>query len=157
MNVEYMKTPLGTIRIQEQEGKLTGIHLLTDGEPEGVEQPSEITREAAKQLLEYFRGKRTEFDLPLDFSKGSPFMREVWKQMAQIPYGKTISYGKLAEKAGNKKACRACGTAVGRNPFIIVVPCHRVIKGDGSIGGFAPGVDKKRILMNVEGIELCRK
>lgn len=157
MNVEYMKTPLGTLRIQEQEGKLTGIHLLTDGESKGVEQPSELTREAAKQLLEYFRGKRTEFDLPLDFSKGSPFMREVWKQMAQIPYGKTISYGELAEKAGNKKACRACGTAVGRNPFIIVVPCHRVIKGDGSIGGFAPGVDKKRILMNVEGIELCRK
>ena len=77
--------------------------------------------------------------------------------MAQIPYGRTVSYGELAAKAGSKKACRACGTAVGRNPFIIVVPCHRVIKGDGSIGGFAPGVDKKRILLNVEGIEICRK
>lgn len=157
MSVEYMKTPLGVLRIQEEEGKLTGIHLLTDGEPEGMESPSEVTKEAARQLLEYFDGKRTEFDLPLDFSQGSSFRQKVWKEMAQIPYGRTVSYGELAAKAGSKKACRACGTAVGRNPFIIVVPCHRVIKGDGSIGGFAPGVDKKRILLNVEGIEICRK
>ena len=98
MNVEYMKTPLGVLRIQEEEGKLTGIHLLTDGEPEGMESPSDVTKEAARQLSEYFDGKRTEFDLPLDFSQGSSFRQKVWKEMAQIPYGRTVSYGELAAK-----------------------------------------------------------
>jgi methylated-DNA-[protein]-cysteine S-methyltransferase len=105
--------------------------------------------EAIRQLREYFAGKRTGFDLPLA-PKGTDFQRAVWRQLQEIPYGETISYGELARRVGNPKAARAVGSANGSNPLPIVIPCHRVIAGDGSIGGFGGGLPTKEILLALE-------
>jgi methylated-DNA-[protein]-cysteine S-methyltransferase len=97
--------------------------------------PRGALADAIQQLREYFSGKRQTFDLPLA-PAGTPFQRSVWRRLEQIPYGKTISYAELAERTGKPKASRAVGQANGRNPLPIVIPCHRVIAADGSLGGF---------------------
>lgn len=108
-----------------------------------------IADRAAMQLEEYFAGSRTEFDLPLD-PQGTPFQLDVWKVLGGIPYGTTISYGEQARRLGDARKARAVGAANGRNPIGIIVPCHRVIGGDGSLTGFAAGVDTKRALLEHE-------
>jgi len=108
-----------------------------------------VLKKAVTQLSDYLDGRRTEFSLPLHF-EGTDFQRKVWKQLLAIPFGKTISYSDLAKRAGNPKAMRAAGSANGKNPFCIVVPCHRVIAKDGTIGGYAGGLARKRKLLAVE-------
>lgn len=159
MNRDYLKTPIGVLRIETENDKIREIYLLRDGEHITDEPCAKdpLIDEAKRQLTEYFEGKRTIFNLELDFGAGSEFQQRVWKTLTEIPYGETMSYGQVAEAAGSPKGARACGNAVGANPFLIVVPCHRVIKGDGTIGGFSSGLDKKKILFGVEGIDLCRK
>jgi methylated-DNA-[protein]-cysteine S-methyltransferase len=105
--------------------------------------------EAAIQLKEYFAGERKKFDLDLNFS-GTVFQNRVWKALAQIPFGKTVAYKDIAKKIKNPKAVRAVGTANGKNPFCIIVPCHRVIAADGSIGGYGGGIPIKRKLLEIE-------
>lgn len=102
-----------------------------------------------EQLNEYFQGKRKTFDLPLDM-KGTEFQKQVWNELMKIPFGETVSYKTVAEKIKNNKAVRAVGTANGRNPICIIVPCHRVISADGSIGGYAGGIDVKKQLLALE-------
>ena len=102
-----------------------------------------------KQLAEYFSGRRTSFTVPLDL-RGTEFQIESWKALEQIPYGKTISYGEQAQSIGNPKACRAVGSANGKNPIPIIVPCHRVVSADGSLGGYALGLKMKKQLLNLE-------
>ena len=102
-----------------------------------------------KQLTEYFSGKRTSFTVPLDL-RGTEFQIESWKALGRIPYGTTISYGEQAQSIGNPKACRAVGSANGKNPIPIIVPCHRVVSADGSLGGYALGLKMKRQLLNLE-------
>lgn len=102
------------------------------------------------QLVEYFNGKRKEFNIPLDIS-GSEFQMKVWKALQKIPYGKTISYKILSENIGDLKAIRAVGKANGSNPVPIIIPCHRVINSDGSLGGFSCGIEIKEILLSLEG------
>src|ERR1700688_3149557 len=102
-----------------------------------------------RQLREYFAGKRTEFSLPLA-PEGTAFQRSVWRQLQAIPYGETISYGELARRVGNPKASRAVGSANGANPLPIVIPCHRVIAGDGTLGGFGGGLPTKQTLLALE-------
>jgi methylated-DNA-[protein]-cysteine S-methyltransferase len=106
---------------------------------------------AAEQLEEYFAGRRRDFDLPLD-PAGTPFRRRVWSQMQRIPFGRTVSYGTLADRLGT--AARAVGGACGANPIPILIPCHRVLAGDGRIGGYSGGggVDTKRFLLALEGV-----
>lgn len=158
MNTDYMETPLGILRITAENGKIKEIHSMRKDEPRSETTCRDwIIEEAEKQLSEYFDGKRRNFELKLDFSSGSEFQQKIWKVLSEIPYGKTLSYGQVARLAGNPKGSRACGNAVGANPFLIVIPCHRVIKGDGSIGGFGAGIEKKKILFGIEGIELCKK
>jgi methylated-DNA-[protein]-cysteine S-methyltransferase len=94
---------------------------------------------------------RTRFDVPVVFD-GTEFQCLVWKALQNIPSGKTVSYGSLAEAIGRPKAVRAVGTAVGRNPLCIVVPCHRVLAGDGSLGGYVAGLDRKQHLLALEGV-----
>jgi methylated-DNA-[protein]-cysteine S-methyltransferase len=106
--------------------------------------------EAATQLDEYFAGERTSFDLALD-PQGTPFQRRVWFALADIPYGKTTSYAELARRVGSPKAFRAVGQANGKNPLAIILPCHRVINSDGSIGGYGGGLPMKRQLLALEG------
>jgi len=110
----------------------------------------EILRETRRQLDEYFRRERRQFDLPLA-PRGTVFQREVWQMLATIPYGATISYAQLATQVGRPKAMRAVGAANGRNPLPIVLPCHRVIGADGSLTGFGGGLPTKRALLQLEG------
>lgn len=107
-------------------------------------------REPREQLLAYFRGERTTFDLPLH-PVGTPFQVQVWRTLASIPFGATWSYGELAKRIGLPKAMRAVGAANGRNPLPIVLPCHRVIGADGSLTGFGGGLPLKRYLLEHEG------
>ena len=131
------------------------IRLYLDNQDRGIlqsrnfEYHSDFLHEVYHQLNEYFAGKRKIFDLPVD-GKGTAFQKAVWRELQKIPYGETRSYEDIAVAIGNKKAVRAIGQANGRNPIMIVVPCHRVIRKNGDISGFACGVEAKRYLLNLE-------
>lgn len=104
---------------------------------------------AKRQLAEYFARRRREFELPLD-PQGTPFQRAVWKAIAAVAYGETISYKELARRAGHPGAVRAVAAATGRNPLGIIVPCHRIVGADGSLTGYAGGLARKRALLALE-------
>ena len=108
------------------------------------------TTEAQAQLAAYFAGERRQFSLPLDLSNGTAFQRSVWRALLEIPCGVTISYSGLSQQIGRPSAVRAVAAAVGRNPLSIVVPCHRVLSSNGSLTGYAGGVDRKAALLNLE-------
>ena len=129
-----------------------GIRRLGFGEPtipKGASEPSALLAEAARQLDEYFSGRRRQFDLPLDLV-GTEFQQRVWKIVAAIPYGETVSYGKIAEELGDPRRRRAVGAAVGANPIPIIIPCHRVIGADGSLVGYGGGLRMKVWLLRHE-------
>lgn len=108
-----------------------------------------ILNQAETQLHEYLVGKRENFDIPLDL-QGSEFQKKVWRQLTKIPYGTTCSYKDIAKAIHNEKASRAVGTANGKNPLCVVVPCHRVISSDGSLGGYSGGIKIKKMLLELE-------
>jgi methylated-DNA-[protein]-cysteine S-methyltransferase len=128
---------------------LTGVLFDAEVDPSWSTEPCAVLDRAAAQLGEYFAGDRTEFDLPLE-PAGTPFQRSTWLALREIPYAETINYGQLALRVGNPKASRAVGLANGRNPISIVVPCHRVIGADGSLTGYGGGLDRKRLLLDLE-------
>lgn len=103
-----------------------------------------------RQLAEYFAGARTAFDLPLA-PRGSGFQQRIWHEIARVPYGRTISYGELARRAGAPGRARAAGAATGRNPVGVVIPCHRIVGADGGLAGYAGGLERKRRLLELEG------
>lgn len=111
-----------------------------------------VLNPAAQQLLQYFAGERTAFDLPLDLGCGTPFQQSVWESLLGIAYGATCTYGAIGRAIGNPKAVRAVGAAVGRNPISIIVPCHRVMGSDGSLTGYAGGVERKLAMLELEGV-----
>ncbi|MBN8554348.1 MAG: methylated-DNA--[protein]-cysteine S-methyltransferase [Deltaproteobacteria bacterium] len=115
-----------------------------------------ILSKVVKQLNEYFEGRRTNFDIPLSI-EGTSFQKNVWRQLRAIPYGKTLAYKDIAKKIKNEKAVRAVGTANGRNSIAIVIPCHRVIAADGTMGGFGGGLINKAKLLHLEKIALKAK
>jgi len=104
---------------------------------------------AAGQLEEYFAGKRKKFNVPFDLS-GTAFQKQVWQELFKIPFCRTVSYKDVAQRIRNPKAHRAVGSAIGRNPVGIIIPCHRVIASDGSIGGYSGGIEKKKRLLKLE-------
>ncbi len=106
---------------------------------------------ARRQLLEYLAGKRDTFDVPLDLSRGTPFRRKVWGVLQRVPYGKLRSYQWIADRVGGRRYARAVGNAVGANPLPIVIPCHRIVAQDSSLGGFSCGLPMKRKLLTLEG------
>jgi len=108
----------------------------------------------AQQLTEYFAGERTQFDLEIA-PQGTPFQQRVWRALQSIPYGAVVSYGEVAQRIGMPKAARAIGQANGANPTPIVVPCHRVIAADGTIGGFSSGLATKRQLLAIERVRIA--
>ena len=116
---------------------------------EAVAVVDELIEETGRQLVEYFGGSRTAFDLPLD-PVGTEFQQRAWKVLREIPYGETVSYGTQARRLGDVGLARAVGAANGRNPISIIVPCHRVIGSTGSLTGFAAGIDTKRFLLDHE-------
>ncbi len=106
--------------------------------------------ETARQLEEYFAGRRREFDLPLDLRLAHGFRRHVLDELRDVGYGTTVSYSELAQAAGNPRAVRAVGSACATNPIPIVIPCHRVLRSDGSLGGYGGGLHVKRALLDLE-------
>lgn len=147
MQTVFINTPLGTAKIKGDENGVSVISILQEGEISKVI-PVEL-KDAVKQLQEYFDGKRTTFNFPIN-PKGTDFQQKVWKALLEIPYGKTTSYMDLSKKLGDVKAIRAVASANGKNPLWIVVPCHRVIGSDGSLTGYAGGLWRKKWLLEHE-------
>ena len=115
--------------------------------------PSKLTREM-REMENYFSGRCREFRVPIDLRWVTPFQKNVLDATAGIPFGEVVSYSDIARRIGNPAARRAVGRALGRNPVAIIIPCHRVVAADGSIGGYTGGLDIKRELMRIEGISL---
>jgi len=150
-----VRTPVGKLKLISTESALVAL-LWENDDPKRVrlgpafEDPErEILRDAERQLMEYFSGKRRSFDLKLEF-RGTDFQKTVWTELLNIPFGETRTYSEIAVAVGRPKAVRAVGAANGRNPISIVAPCHRVIGKDGSLTGFAGGLDAKECLLGLE-------
>lgn len=139
-------TPIGNIKIEEQDEKITGISY-TEERPSYAD--THVLKEAQKQLNEYFEGRRKIFNLPLN-PAGTEFQHKVWSALKEIPYGGIRTYKQIAEQIGNPSACRAVGMANHKNPIMIVVPCHRVIGSNGALTGYASGIDIKEKLLDLE-------
>ena len=147
-------TPLGPLLLARTERGLAGAWFEGQKHHPGpliaVRRPDDaLLREAADQLHAYFAGERDAFELPLDLH-GTGFQRAVWRALLTIPGGRTRSYGEIARALGAAAAVRAVGGAVGRNPVSVIVPCHRVVGSDGSMTGYAGGVERKRALLALE-------
>jgi len=142
-----MQSPIGELVLVNDEGVLSELHMR---EPRGT--PGSVPHgfeQAIEELDEYFRGERTEFTVAVA-PKGGEFQLRVWKQLLSIPYGETRSYGEIARALGDPGLAREVGWANARNPIAIIVPCHRVIGSDGSLTGYAGGLDRKRHLLDLE-------
>jgi len=144
----YFDSPIGTITIISDGTSLSSI-LFPNGEIITEANPDGIVKDCIIQLKEYFLGTRKSFNLPLN-PKGTDFQKKVWDIVISIPFGGTVSYGAIATSLGNPKLNRAVGLANGANPIPIVIPCHRVIGSNGSLTGYAGGLEVKKILLNHE-------
>ena len=156
MNVfGFYESPMGRMLIVANERGLAGLYFLGQkycvrvGEDWRLDQENEIVRRTARQMAQYFDGKLKEFDLPLA-PKGTAFQSAVWNAISSVKYGETVTYSELARRAGHPDGIRAAGTATGRNPITIIVPCHRIIGSDGSLTGYAGGLERKRALQALE-------
>jgi methylated-DNA-[protein]-cysteine S-methyltransferase len=148
-------SPLGTLLLATTEHGLSGVyfeqHKHFKGKAGWQYQPTHhYLQQATHQLDEYFGGKRKTFDLPLDLLQGTEFQRKVWLALSKIRFGETTTYMGHANHLGNAKAVRAVGTAIGRNPISIIVPCHRVIGTSGALTGYAGGIERKQYLLALE-------
>lgn len=141
-----IESPIGTLTLTERAGAIASV----DWGKHGRQSPTPLLRRAAEQMAAYFAGRLTAFDLPLA-PPGTDFQQRVWRRMAEIPYGKLMTYGALAKSIHS--SARAVGGACGRNPIPIILPCHRVLAADGSLTGYsgAGGVETKRLLLKLEG------
>lgn len=148
METAYLNTPIGTLEIKGDENGLASVHFL-DAEEENTSIIPENLQTTIIQLQEYFEGTRTEFHLKLN-PEGTSFQKKVWKQLQNIPYAKTVSYQEIANRLGDPKVIRAAASANGKNPIVIVIPCHRVIGIDGSLTGYAGGLHRKKWLLDYE-------
>lgn len=152
----FYDTEIGRIMISEDGDGVTGLSVIKDNNKESLQfnkeydiQETELIKEAAKQVYDYLKGFRREFDLKLN-PKGTDFQRKVWEALRTIPYGETRSYKQIACIVGNEKACRAVGMANNHNPIMLIIPCHRVIGANGNLVGFGAGLDIKKQLLDLE-------
>ena len=157
---DLVDTPVGELLIAATDRGLARIQFDTEGREEealarvfGNRVLRSPIDEVRRELDEYFEGTRREFDLPLDL-RVAPFHADVLRELARVPYGRTETYGALAAKVGRPKAARAVGTVMHRNPIPIVLPCHRIVGANGSLTGYAGGLDVKRRLLQLEGAML---
>lgn len=139
---------LGNILINSRDGCLSEL-WFTD-EPVTDELLDEVVSETKRQLDEYFAGNRKIFDIPIGLG-GTDFQKKVWMAVNEIPFGQTTTYMRISQKLGNPAAIRAVGAAIGANPILIVLPCHRIIGTNGQLTGYAGGLDRKRSLLDLEG------
>jgi methylated-DNA-[protein]-cysteine S-methyltransferase len=143
-------SPIGDLTLVNTDGRLSGLWMGSRRPRNRVgERATRGFERVGEELAEYFAGDRREFDVPTA-SRGEAFQRRVWALLRAIPFGETRSYGDLARELGSVALSRAVGVANARNPIGIIVPCHRVIGSDGSLKGYAGGVDRKRYLLNLE-------
>lgn len=149
---------VGTLTLVAEEGSIVGLYMDLQrhrpddnalGEPDPRGREVEPFKAAADQLDAYFAGELTRFDVPLA-PRGSEFQQRVWAALQEIPYGRTESYGELAERIGSPGGARAVGLANGKNPIGIIIPCHRVVGADGSLTGYGGGLDRKKQLLDLE-------
>lgn len=156
-------TPWGWMGISESRKGIDAIVLPKGSKKAAQAELQALTREAdlmpssgrldaaKNQMMDYLSGRRNSFDLPLDLSKGTAFQRQVWRTLQRVPYGKLRSYQWVATRVGGRRYARAVGNAVGANPLPIVIPCHRIVAQDSSLGGFSGGLPTKRRLLTLEG------
>ncbi|MDO4516086.1 MAG: methylated-DNA--[protein]-cysteine S-methyltransferase [Bacillota bacterium] len=152
MEQAVIVTPMGPLTLFARESRLTALVFGDFGSYDHLP----LFGETQRQLEEYFAGSRQNFDLPLD-PGGTDFQRRVWRALMDIPYGTAISYRELARRADCPRGYQAVGQANGRNPLPILIPCHRVIGADGTLGGYSGGLDRKRFLLDLEGIAYREK
>jgi len=149
MFIDYFDSPLGLIEFKASDKGIVYV-IFCGGEKQAIER-SEITERCKQQLSEYFSGHRTAFDLPLD-AHGTDFQKLVWQCLSKIPFGESVTYLHIAKMVNKPKGSQAVGGANGRNPISIIVPCHRVIGSNGSLTGYAGGIERKLWLLNHEKI-----
>ena len=148
MSTRWIDSPIGGLCLHASAGLLTAVDF--GAEPRGRRTADPVLDSAEEQLREYFAGHRRDFDLPLA-SDGTEFQRKVWGELHRIPYGETATYGEVARRLGYQPGIsRAVGAANGANPLPIVVPCHRVVGADGTLTGYAGGIERKRTLLALE-------
>lgn len=153
MPMIFYESDVGRIGITEKDGRIIKVYITNDTVPKDAQLcETPLLKEAARQLESYFAGELKEFTLPLA-PEGTEFMKKVWAALCEIPYGRTASYKEIAEKIGAPKAARAVGLANNRNPLPIFIPCHRVIGADGSLVGYAGGLEMKKKLLDLEQIK----
>ncbi|MDQ4143060.1 MAG: methylated-DNA--[protein]-cysteine S-methyltransferase [Actinomycetota bacterium] len=147
-------TKKGLIRLSYENEPLDAAleHLAVTVSPRIVESPKRLDA-VRRELDEYFEGRRTAFDIAIDWSFAAGFVQRVLKATARIPFGSVRSYAQVAEKAGSPRGSRAAGNALGSNPVPIVVPCHRVLRSGGAIGGYTGGLHRKEFLLHLEGVQ----
>lgn len=155
MDLLFCDSPIGRLGLMGEGDELVSLALPYDPVPMIAERETPVLRETKRQLKAYFAGSLQNFDLPLRLND-TPFRLKVWEQLRRIPYGQVISYGELARRIGRPGASRAVGGANRHNPIAIIVPCHRVIAADGSLGGYSGNCSGsariKRALLNLEGL-----
>ncbi|MBY8964674.1 methylated-DNA--[protein]-cysteine S-methyltransferase [Algiphilus sp.] len=145
-----LDTPLGPMLARFDDAALTALQFCTDQEADaGQPARQPLERALSEQLQRYFDGALAHFDLPLA-PQGSPFSTAVWRALQHIPYGQTAAYADIARAVGHPKAARAVGRANGANPICIIIPCHRVVRTGGAIGGYGGGIERKRVLLDIE-------
>ncbi|MBR3795237.1 MAG: methylated-DNA--[Clostridia bacterium] len=150
MAVRVMDECIGRLLVRDDGHGICEIRMLREGEDVADEMDSPLLNCAQAQLRAYFSGERQTFDLSVSVS-GTPFEQAVWQRLCAIPYGETRTYAQIAAEMGKPKAARAVGAACGKNPVLIVVPCHRVVGSGGRLTGFAAGLDAKQRLLALEG------
>ncbi|MBN2893892.1 MAG: methylated-DNA--[protein]-cysteine S-methyltransferase [Bacteroidales bacterium] len=143
------KTSIGYAKISVENNKIVKISFSESGK--NIDSDNSVLEKCKNQLLEYFEGKRKVFDCEIEM-KGTEFQKKVWKELYKVPYGQTISYKQLAEKIGKPTAYRAVANANRQNPVPVIYPCHRVIGSNGKLVGYAYGLDKKELLLKLEGV-----
>ena len=153
MDFYSFDTPLGPMALGAEGDAIVRLYLPHAPIPRLMSRPTPLLAEGTKQVLEYLAGTRRDFDLPLA-PQGTPFQQKVWAALRAIPYGQTRSYKDLARAAGCPRGFQAAGQANHRNPIPILIPCHRVIAADGTVGGYGGGEALKRALLAIEGVTL---
>ncbi len=153
-----MDSPIGELLLLGNGRALCGLYMQGGRKPARIApqwQESAAPFTAVQmQLQEYFAGERVAFDTPLAMH-GTRFELQVWRELVDIPYGETVSYGEIATRVGQPSAARAVGLANGRNPIAVIVPCHRVIGADGTLTGYGGGLERKRLLLELEAAQVC--
>ena len=155
MDIHYFESPLGTIKVK---GDVAGVQevLFVESALEIDNTVPSCLVPCVEQLQQYFAGKRHAFDFKMN-PQGTDFQKMIWVLLRDLPFGSTISYLKLSRLYGNTKAVRAVAAAVGKNPILVAIPCHRVIGSDGTLVGYAGGIDKKETLLEIEGFPVQKK